>query len=200
MRSSHRVPERPLFFYDVASPYAYLAASRIGNILPTADWQPILLGGLFKLNGRHSWLYDDDREDRQAGIERRAASYGLPAVTWFRSIPTTWLTVMRAATVAKRRGRVVEFSLAAFRAVHARGRELWHDEQLAELAPVAGLEPDELLEAVGQQDVKDELRATTEHAHELGAPGVPTVVVGGQVFWGDDRLEEAAEATSTIPS
>lgn len=50
------VSEGPLFFYDVASPYSYLAASRIGEVLPEADWQPILLGGLFKLNGRHSRL------------------------------------------------------------------------------------------------------------------------------------------------
>ena len=118
MRSSLGVSERPLFFYDLASPYAYLAASRIGGVLPEAEWQPVLLGGLFKLNARHSWLYDDDREARQAEMERRAAVYGLPPMTWFRSVPTTWLTVMRAVTVAKRRGRVLEFFLAAFRAVH----------------------------------------------------------------------------------
>jgi 2-hydroxychromene-2-carboxylate isomerase len=191
------VSEQPLFFYDVASPYAYLAANRIGEVLPEAEWRPILLGGLFKLNGRHSWLYDDDRETRHTEIERRAAAYGLPPLAWFKNIPTTWLTVMRAVTVAKRRGRGREFSLAAFRAVHAEGRELWHDDQLATLAPVAGLEPDELLEAVAQQEIKDELRAATERAHELGAPGVPTVVIGDRVFWGDDRLDEAARVAST---
>jgi len=190
------VSEGPLFFYDVASPYAYMTASRIEGVLPEADWRPILMGGLFKLNGRHSWLYDDDREARKAEIERRAAVYGLPPMTWFASMPTSWLAVMRAATVAKRRGKVREFSLAAFRALHAEGRELWHDDQLAELAPAADLAPDELLALVGQQDVKDELRAVTERAHELGAPGVPTVVVGREVYWGDDRLEDAARAAS----
>src|SRR2546423_14985235 len=107
---------------------------------------------------------------------------------------------MRAATVANRRGRVVEFSLAAFRAVHAQGRELWHDEELATLAPEAGLEPDELLEAVRDQEIKDELRGTTDHAHALGVPGFPTVVVGSEVFWGDDRLAEAAEAAAPAVS
>ncbi len=183
-----------MFFYDVASPFAYLAAARMSDVLPDAEWEPILLGGLHKLTGRHSWLYDDDREERQAEIERRAAGYGLPRISWFRSIPTNWLTVMRAARVAKRRGRVVEFSLAAFRAVHADGKELWRPEEVTELAPIIGLNADELLAAVTQQDIKDELRSATEKAHELGAPGVPTVIVRGEVFWGDDRLDQAAHA------
>lgn len=194
------MPDRPLFFYDVASPYAYLAASRIGAMLPDAEWEPVLLGGLHKLSGRHSWLYDDDREARRAEIERRAASYGLPPITWFRSIPTNWLTVMRAARIAKHRGKVVEFSLAAFRAVHAEGKELWHAQRVAELAPILALTPSELLHAVGQQEVKDELRLATERAHELGVPGVPAVVTGQQVFWGDDRVDEAASAAQSTMS
>ena len=184
----------PLFFYDVASPYAYLAASRISDVLPDAEWEPVLLGGIHKLSGRHSWLYDDDREERRAEVERRAASYGLPPITWFRSLPTNWLTVMRAARVAKRAGTVVEFSQAAFRAVHAEGRELWNADEVAQLAPIIGLEPGELLEAANRQDLKDELRTVTEQAHEMGVSGVPTVVIGEQVFWGDDRLDEAAAA------
>jgi 2-hydroxychromene-2-carboxylate isomerase len=76
------VTDRP---YDVASPYAYLAACRIQEVVPEAEWQPILLGGLFQLNGRHSWLYDDGREARMAEIESRAAAYGLPPIAWLRS-------------------------------------------------------------------------------------------------------------------
>ena len=65
---------------------------------------------------------------------------------------------------------------------------------MAALAHHAGLEPDELLAAVARADVKDELRAATERAHEMGTPGVPTVVVAGRLFWGDDRLGDAARA------
>ena len=60
------------------------------------------------------------------------------------------------------------------------------------------MEADELLHALARHDVKDELRAATERAHELGAPGVPTVVVGDRVFWGDDRLEDAARAARGV--
>ncbi|MBW3654410.1 MAG: DsbA family protein, partial [Actinobacteria bacterium] len=65
------------------------------------------------------------------------------------------------------------------------------------IAAGAGLDPDELLAAVDEQDVKDELRATTAEAHAQGVPGVPAVVVGDEVFWGDDRLEEAAAAAAS---
>ena len=104
---------------------------------------------------------------------------------------------MRAARVAKHRGRVVEYSLAAFRAVHAEGRELWHPEPVATLGPIIGLEPADLIGAANEQEIKDELRSATERAHELGAPGVPTVIVGQQPFWGDDRLDDAARAAQT---
>jgi 2-hydroxychromene-2-carboxylate isomerase len=101
---------------------------------------------------------------------------------------------MRAATVAKRGGREVEFSLAAFRAAFVDGRDLGDPKEVAALAPVAGFGPAALLETVARQDAKDELRAATETAHGQGVLGVPTVVIGGQRFWGDDRLEEAAAA------
>jgi 2-hydroxychromene-2-carboxylate isomerase len=115
-------------------------------------------------------------------------------MTWFRRVPTNWLTVMRAAIVAKQRGRVVEFSMAAFRAQHAEGGELWEDEEVARLAPLLGMDGAELLEAARAPHVKEELRLFTDRAYRLGAPGVPTVVVAGEVFWGDDRLEQAAAA------
>jgi 2-hydroxychromene-2-carboxylate isomerase len=186
--------EVPLFLYDIGSPYSWLAAERIGRLVPDADWQPILLGGLFKLNGRASWGLGPDRERRRVEIERRAASYGLPPIRWRAGRPTAWLAAMRAATVARRDGRAAEFSLAAFRAAHTGGRDLGDPDEVAALACHAGMEPDELLRAIARQDVKDELRAATERARELRAPGVPTVVVGDRVFWGDDRLEQAARA------
>jgi 2-hydroxychromene-2-carboxylate isomerase len=186
--------ELPVFLYDIGSPYSWLAAERISRVIEEADWQPILLGGLFKLNGRTSWGFAPDRETRRLEIEQRVTRYGLPAICWRADPPTAWLTAMRAATVARRVGRAAEFSLAAFRAAHTEGRDLGDPEEVAALACHAGMAADELLQAVTRQDVKDELRMATERAHELGAPGVPTVVVGDHVFWGDDRLEDAARA------
>jgi 2-hydroxychromene-2-carboxylate isomerase len=101
---------------------------------------------------------------------------------------------MRAATVARREGKVTEFSLTAFRAMHLDRRDLTERSELVATCSEAGLDPEHVLTEIRQQDVKDELRAVTEEAHARGVPGVPTVIVGEQVFWGDDRLDEAAAA------
>src|SRR5271163_1729736 len=104
------------FYFDVGSPYVYLTAERLGALLPEpVTWQPISLGGLFKLTGRSSWALGDARR-RQAGmaeIERRAARYELPAIRWPDPWPTNYLMAMRAATFAFASGRGREFTLRA---------------------------------------------------------------------------------------
>jgi len=201
--------KRPLFLYDIASVYAWLAAERIEALLPEAEWRPILLGGLFAMNGRHSWLLDPGAGERFAEVGRRAEAYGLPQpaapAAAARSPsewppvarPRDWLRVMRAATVARREGNAVDFALAAFRATHVEGRDLTGRDELASVLSGTGLDADHVLAATDRQDVKDELRAITETAHARGVPGVPTVIVGEQVFWGDDRLEDAVAAAAS---
>jgi 2-hydroxychromene-2-carboxylate isomerase len=166
----------------------------MGTVLPEADWRPILIGGLFKLNGRTSWIFSEEREARMAEIEARARGYGLPPITWPTALPENQLGLARAATVAKRHDRAKRFALEAFRATYVRGVDPSTDGGLREIAAAVDLDGDALIAAIADQEVKDELRRTTEHAHEQGVPGVPTVVVDGAVFWGDDRLDEAAAA------
>jgi 2-hydroxychromene-2-carboxylate isomerase len=69
-------------------------------------------------------------------------------------------------------------------------------ENVLEAARAVGLDPGEVSARIGEQEVKDRLRAYTDEAIGLGAVGVPTVAVGGELFWGDDRLEDAAAAAS----
>ena len=99
---------------------------------------------------------------------------------------------------AKRSGREVEFSLAAFRAAFVEGRDLAEPFEVAALADCAGVAHAELPALVARLDAKDELRAATEDAHRRGVPGVPTIVVGDELFRGDDRLEEAAAGAGVI--
>ena len=188
----------PVFYFDLGSPYAYLAAERIGRLIPSARWQPILLGGLFKLNGRSSWG-TGGAERRQAGIaevERRAAAYGLPPVRWPDPWPGNMLTAMRAATFAQQQGRGVEFALGAFRRAYTRGEDLGRPEPVLTAAAEAGLDARRVCTATGDQALKDALRRATEDAHARGVIGVPTVAAGERLYWGDDRLEAAAASAA----
>src|SRR3954468_17431798 len=96
------------FYFDVGSPFAYLAAARVDRLMPDpVTWDPVLLGGLFKLTGRSSWALGDYRR-RQTGmaeIERRARAYGLAPIRWPDPWPSDYLTAMRAVTFAFSIGR-----------------------------------------------------------------------------------------------
>jgi 2-hydroxychromene-2-carboxylate isomerase len=192
---------RCVFYFDLGSPYAWLTAERISGLFTDAEleqpeWQPILLGGLFQRFGRESWANGPGREEGIAEVERRAAELGLPALSWPDPWPGNTLFAMRAATFAKRTGRTVSFALAAFRQAFAAGRDLSEPENVMIAAAACELHPKALVKAVGTKAVKEELIEATRQAGDLGVSGVPALVVDGQAFWGDDRLEEAVEAAS----
>jgi 2-hydroxychromene-2-carboxylate isomerase len=188
--------EQPItFYFDVGSPYAYLAAERIERVLPSrVEWQPILLGGIFKLTGRSSWALGDVQRRRggMAEIERRAAHYRLPPLRWPDPWPDDYLAAMRVATWARARGRARDYALSAMRSAFVGGRHLGDPEAALDAAADAGLDRGAARAALGDRSVKDELRAATGEAHARGVYGVPTVAAGGELFWGDDRLEDAA--------
>jgi 2-hydroxychromene-2-carboxylate isomerase len=192
---------RASFYFDLGSPYAYLAAERVSGLFTEAgleqpEWQPVLLGGLFQRFDRGSWSQTPARAEGMAEIERRAAAYGLPPIAWPDPWPGNMLTAMRVATFAKQTGRTVSFSLAAFRQAFAAGRDLGDPDNVIIAGAACELHPRALLKAVQTDIVKNALREATERAGDLGVEGVPALLVGEEVFWGDDRLEEGVEAAS----
>lgn len=191
----------PLFLYDFNSPYAYLAAARIDAVLPVAPrWQPIGFAFLLVAQQREPWSFGD--ESRPAGVaecERRARDYGLPPMVW----PPGWpkgsygLDSLRAALYAEEQGALREYSDAAFARNFVHGAGLLGDAP-AEVAEEIGLDPDATRAAIAG-DARARLKEVTEAAIAAGVPGVPTVSVGGEHFWGDDQLEAAALALSGEP-
>ena len=131
-----------------------------------------------------------------AEVEERARAYGLPPIAWPEPWPGNMLVAMRAATFAKQTGRAVSFALAAFRQAFAAGRDLSEPDNVLIAAAACELHPNAVSKAVVTDGVKRALREATEEAAGLGVEGVPAVVAGGRVFWGDDRLEDAVEAAS----
>jgi len=197
------VSERAVFYYDFGSPYAYLAAERVTGLFAEAgaeppEWQPILLGALFKRFDRDSWGNGPGREEGMRICEARAEDYRLPPIRWPDPWPPNSLFAMRVATFAKEIGRTVSFSLAAFRQAFAAGRDLGDRDNVLLAAAAAEIHPRALVAAAERDSLKSALREATDRAGDLGVRGVPAVVVNGNVFWGDDRLEEAAAAAARL--
>jgi 2-hydroxychromene-2-carboxylate isomerase len=196
---------KAVFYYDFNSPYSYLAAERISGVFAEAgleqpEWQPISFGHLLQATRRTPWSMGPDGPDpeRLAEIQRRAVERGLPEVRY----PDGWpvanysLNAPRAAIYAKESGRVVSFSLACFRQVFAAGKDMSDVDNVLIAAAACELHPNAVLKGIETRSVKDKLRLATEEALAQGVEGIPTVGVGNELFWGDDRLEEAAEAAS----
>ncbi len=183
------------FFVDVGSPYAWLAAERVETVLGTeVVWEPVLLGAVFAARGWGSWSLTDARKAGMAEVERRALAYGLGRVRWPEPWPGNTLLAMRCAVAADARGAGRAFLLAALRLGFVTGRDLSDPAAVADAASTAGIEGEALLAAAATPEVKAALRERTDAAIALGVRGVPSVVVGDQAFWGDDRLEVAATA------
>jgi 2-hydroxychromene-2-carboxylate isomerase len=185
----------PTLYFDLGSPYAYLAVERAATVLGgESALEPILLGAIFAYRGHGSWSQTDARDSNVEEIERRARAYGLPEVAWPPGWPPNTLVAMRAATWAKTLGMVREFATAAYRRAFVHGRDLAQLDEVILAAAEADLPAGELPDAIQDPAIKEALKEATHAAWEAGVRGVPTVRVGATVFYGDDRLVEAAEA------
>jgi 2-hydroxychromene-2-carboxylate isomerase len=188
----------PRFFLGAMSPYSWFTAERIDDLLPGAEWHGIFLGGVFTATGRSSWGLGEHRGEGMAECEARAERYGLSPIRWPDPWPTNDLTVARAMAYATHEGRLKPFALAAMRLAFLEGGELGEAETVLEAGRRAGLDVATLADALSDPQVKAALREESDAAVAQGVFGVPTVIVAGQAFWGDDRLEEAAAAAARL--
>jgi 2-hydroxychromene-2-carboxylate isomerase len=205
-------PTPPSFFFGVMSPYSWFAAERIERLLPQARWRGVLAGVVFKQHGRTSWGLTEGRADGIADCEARAREHGLGPILWPEPWPTSDLLAGRAMAFCARRDReaapvtatavapgdddrlLKTFALNAMRLAFLEGADLEQLDAVLEAGRRSEIDEHELREALQDQQVKDELRTITGEAVAAGVFGVPTVLVGGELFWGDDRLQDAAAA------
>lgn len=176
------------------SPYSWFAAERIERLLPQARWRGVFAGAVFKANDRVSWGLTERRSVSIADCDARAARHGLGPIHWPEPWPTSDLLIARAMAFAETRGTLKQFALGAMRLAFLDGADLGDLGAVLETGRRAGIESAELEGALKDPAVKDALRGVTDEALALGVFGVPTVAVGSELFWGDDRLEGAAAA------
>lgn len=185
------------FWFDLASTYTYLAAFRVEPLAAAAGvevrWRPFSLGPIFAQQG---WttspfnLQADKGRYMWRDLERLAVDYGLP---WRRpsEFPRNSIPALRLAVRAAARGFGGDWARAVLRANFAEDRDIAAPAVLDELCAALGYDGPTLRAEAESPAHKPGLRAATEEARALGIFGAPMIVAAGELFWGNDRLEQA---------
>jgi 2-hydroxychromene-2-carboxylate isomerase len=176
--------EQPVFYYDLGSPSCYLVAEQVTTALAVVpEWEPVRAADIVTSS-------TNGRLDR-AGIERAAAALGIQPLRWPEPWPPDTRFALLAATYAKRVGRAVAFSLAAFRQTFAAGRDLGDESTVLIAAAACELHPAALLKGARMRSVSDALDQAGARARLAGVEELPAIQFGERVFSGMDALEEA---------
>jgi 2-hydroxychromene-2-carboxylate isomerase len=192
------------FFYFFGSCYAYLSVMRIDKLAAEAGvevrWRPFSVRDLMTEKGyslrtqptKMTYIFRD--------IERRARLHGIP----FEKLPI-WPTdpeqlANRVGIVASVQGWGREYTKTSFQAWFE-GMPLGADESLNEILTLLGKKPKSIIDLANSPQIRERYDQETDATRQLGIFGSPTFAVGQEIFWGDDRLEEAmAWAAGTHPA
>jgi 2-hydroxychromene-2-carboxylate isomerase len=184
------------FWFTMGSTYSYLSVMRLGELEQSSGvrfrWRPFHLLVILQ-EMKHIPFADKPAKSAYMwrDIERRAAMYGLPV-----SLPVPYpakqsIIANLVAIVGMRQGWGVDFVRAAYRRWFQRGQETGSEPNVSESLREIGQEPQSVLTLANATDTTTALMAETDVAKKLGIFGSPTFVVGHELFWGDDRLEDA---------
>ena len=189
-RGRPSAPSRVEFLFDLCCPFTYLAAERVERAFDDVVWTPASTTAL-----RCGSLGSDPEhlEAVRSAAERRAAELRLPLV-WPDTFPADVPAAMRAAAFACEEGRGAAFVLAAGRLAFCGGFDLDDPEILAEAAAAAGIGMERCLKAVGETRRDAAIEAGGRRLLSVGADRLPALRVGRSLFWGEDRVAEAAAA------
>jgi 2-hydroxychromene-2-carboxylate isomerase len=188
------------FYFDFGSPAAYLAWTQLPALCAqtgaTQVLKPMLLGGVFQATGNRSPVSVPLKGAYMlADLNRYAKRYGVPLV-FSPFFPINTLTLMRVAAGLQLRGdaRFVAYCDAVFKAIWVDALNMGDPVVVGATLATAGFDPHALLALSAEQDVKDQLKSTTQEAVERGVFGAPAFFVGKELFWGQDRLDFVREA------
>ncbi|RLU12943.1 disulfide bond formation protein DsbA [Pseudomonas prosekii] len=190
------------FFFDLGSPATYLAYTQLPKICAQTGsqlvYKPMLLGGVFKATGNASpamipakgrYMFKD--------LDRYAQRYDVP-LKFNPHFPINTLMLMRAITGMQVRHpeRFQAFIDCLFNALWVEGRNLDDPATVAAVLTENGFEPNAVLALTADEQIKTVLKENTEHAVQRGVFGAPSMFVGDELFFGQDRLDFVREALS----
>ena len=197
-------------FYDYSSPWTYLAFTRIEELCRRHDaelaWRPILVGGIF--NTVNPSVY----ESRERPVPAKARYMFKDLHDWARLyeiaikfppsvFPVNSVKALRGALFALERGCISRYSARVFAAYFGEDRDISRDDVLRAIVVEVGLDPDAFFAFIATPAAKERIRANTEECVHRGGFGSPTIFLGDDMYFGNDRLVlvEAALRRSDHP-
>ena len=181
------------FYYDYGSPTAYLAWTQLPELCErhqaNLHYKPVLLGGIFKATGNSTpvliapkgkWLFKD--------IERYAVRYGVPYQMNPHFVINS-MTMMRGAMWAQNTGVLESYNKAMYEATWVNGLNMSEPDVIASVMNEADLDAAAMLQAVADDSIKKQLIEATGDAVEQGVFGAPTMIINGELHFGQDRLD-----------
>lgn len=188
------------FWFEFASTYSYLAAMRIGDMARTAGvevvWRPFMLGPIFKAQGFDTSPFNVFLEKGAymwRDMDRICAERGLP-LTPPDPFPQNGLYAARLALIGAHEGWAEEFTKAVYTAQFGGGVQISDKQALTKILDDIGQDGEGLLTRIEDTSIKEALKKQTEQALAIGVFGAPTFITeSDEMFWGDDRLEQALD-------
>ena len=192
------------FYFELSSPYSYLAAQKIGDVAKLYDravhWWPIMLGVIFQTTQNRPLMEQPLKADyTDRDVRRVARDMGLPFAPPVAGFPFASHVGARAIYWAadQEEGADARLAVALFQAVFKRGQSITDAAAVGRVADVVGLDGAALIDAVGMPAVKDRLRAANDRALAAGVCGAPFFIVDEEPFWGCDRLDHVERWLAT---
>jgi 2-hydroxychromene-2-carboxylate isomerase len=177
--------ERPVFYYDLGSPACYLTAERIMATLPVVpEWEPVL----------GAWLGLAELAPEYERLDAAVADHGLQPLRMPARWPLDSELAMLAAIYAKRGGKAVAYSLAAFRQAFAGGRDLGDEGTVLIAAAACEMHPRAVLKGIQLRSTRAALQRACARAAAAGVTALPAIATGSGTYCGDRALELATDA------
>lgn len=191
------------FFFDCSSPWTYLAFHNIQPLAAELDepieWKPVLVGGIFNsvnpsvyamreqpLSSKMNYMVKD--------LQDWAKLVNLKILMPPKVFPVNSVKAMRACLWLAPQAKLVPFATAVFEAYWSREEDISKDDVLINICEKLGIDSKDLLDGISRPDIKEKLKSNTEEAIKRGAFGSPTLFLGEDMYFGNDRLPLLREA------
>ena len=185
------------FFFDYSSPWTYLAYTRVEETCARqeaeVEWRPILVGGIFNTVNPSVYESRSDPVPAKARYLKKdlgdwAKHYGLEILFPPSVFPVNSVKALRGALVALEHGRFRPYSDRIFEIYWSDDQDISQDAVLERVLDEVGLDRAEYFAKIGSQPYKDRIRANTDECIARGGFGSPTIFVGDEMYFGNDRL------------